>query len=194
MRYGNDIHLINTHMSRIGKKAITIPPGTEVVVSDSDVTVKAKGGILKRALHPAIVISVANGEVVVRPARQTRLARALWGTYAAHVRNMIDGLNKPFVKRLLVDGIGYKVDLSGKNLKLVVGFSHPIFVAIPDGLIISVDKNVITVSGADREQVGQFSASVRAVKKPEPYKGKGIRYENEVLRRKQGKKAASASA
>ena len=181
-------------MSRIGKKAIIIPPGTEVAVSDSDITVKAKGGTLKRQLHPAIVISVANGEASVAPARETRLARALWGTYAAHVRNMIEGVNKPFVKKLIVDGIGYKAEIGGKQLKLMVGFSHPVFIAIQDGLAVTVDKNIITVSGADLEQVGQFSASVRDVKKPEPYKGKGIRYENEVVRRKQGKKAATASA
>ena len=181
-------------MSRIGKRAIPIPSGTEVSVVDSNVTVKAKGGTLKRSIHPEIVISVSNGEVAVSPARETRLARALWGTYAAHVRNMIEGVNKPFVKKLLVEGIGYKAELAGKQLKLAVGFSHPILVAIPDGLTVAVDKNIVTVSGADREQVGQFSASVRAVKKPEPYKGKGIRYENEVVRRKQGKKAATAAA
>ena len=181
-------------MSRIGKRAIPIPSGTEVSVVDSNVTVKAKGGTLKRSIHPEIVISVSNGEVAVSPARETRLARALWGTYAAHVRNMIEGVNKPFVKKLLVEGIGYKAELAGKQLKLAVGFSHPILIAIPDGLTVAVDKNIITVSGADREQVGQFSASVRAVKKPEPYKGKGIRYENEVVRRKQGKKAATAAA
>ncbi|OGG74081.1 50S ribosomal protein L6 [Candidatus Kaiserbacteria bacterium RIFCSPLOWO2_01_FULL_54_20] len=181
-------------MSRIGKRAIPIPAGTEVSVADSRVTVKAKGGTLKRSIHPEIVISVSNGEVAVSPARETRLARALWGTYAAHVRNMIEGVNKPFVKKLLVEGIGYKAELAGKQLKLAVGFSHPILIAIPDGLTVAVDKNIITVSGADREQVGQFSASVRAVKKPEPYKGKGIRYENEVVRRKQGKKAATAAA
>lgn len=181
-------------MSRIGKRAISIPSGTEVVVSDSTVTVKAKGGTLKRPVHPEVVISVANGEVAVRPARETRLARALWGTYAAHVRNMIEGVNHPFVKKLLVEGIGYKAELAGKQLKLAIGFSHPVLIAIPDGLTVAVDKNIITVSGADKEQVGQFSASVRAVKKPEPYKGKGIRYEDETVRRKQGKKAATASA
>lgn len=181
-------------MSRIGKRAIAIPAGTEVVLSDSEVTVKGKGGTLKRSIHPAISISVANGEVAVTPARETRLARALWGTYAAHVRNMIAGVNQPFVKKLIVEGIGYKAELSGKQLKLVVGFSHPVLVAVPEGLSVAVDKNVITVSGADKESVGQFSATVRAVKKPEPYKGKGIRYEDETIRRKQGKKAAAAAA
>ena len=181
-------------MSRIGKRAIPIPLGTEVSVADASVTVKAKGGTLKRSIHPEIVISVSNGEVAVSPARETRLARALWGPYAAHVRNMIDGVNKPFVKKLLVEGIGYKADLAGKQLKLMVGFSHPILIAIPEGLTVAVDKNTVTVSGADKEQVGQFSATVRAVKKPEPYKGKGIRYEDEVIRRKQGKKAATAAA
>lgn len=181
-------------MSRIGKLPIQIPAGTEVSVAARELAVKGKGGTLKKMLHPAISITVQNGEVVVAPAQKSRLARALWGTYAAHVRNMIAGVNTPFVKKLQVEGIGFRAELSGKQLKLSVGFSHPVVVQIPEGIAATVDKNVITVSGADKEQVGEFAASVRAVKKPEPYKGKGIRYDNEVVRRKQGKKAATAAA
>jgi large subunit ribosomal protein L6 len=181
-------------MSRTGKLPIKIPAGTEVSVASGELTVKGKGGTLKRAMHPAIKIEVANGEAIVSQAQSTRLARALWGTYAAHVRNMVAGVNTPFQKRLDVQGIGYRAELSGKQLKLQVGFSHPVLMAIPEGITTTVEKNIISISGANKEQVGQFAASIRAVKKPEPYKGKGIRYEGEVVRQKQGKKAATASA
>jgi large subunit ribosomal protein L6 len=187
LKFGN-------HMSRIGKNPIKIPAGTDVSVSSGELTVKGKGGTLKRMVHPAVTITVANGEVTVTPAKDNRLARALWGTYAAHIRNMLAGVNTPFVKKLQVEGIGYRAELAGKQLKLQVGFSHPVLLTIPQGITTAVEKNIITVSGADKEQVGEFAASVRAIKKPEPYKGKGIRYEGEVVRQKQGKKAAAAAA
>jgi large subunit ribosomal protein L6 len=177
-------------MSRLGKRDIEIPAGTEVRVSPGEIAVKGKGGTLTRALHPSITIAVNGNAVSVQPANQSRIARALWGTYSSHMRNMIAGVNTPFVKRLQVEGIGYRVELSGKTLKLSVGFSHPVMVEIPEGLAVAVEKNIISVSGADKEKVGQFAAMVRAVKKPEPYKGKGIRYEGEVVRMKQGKKVA----
>jgi large subunit ribosomal protein L6 len=180
-------------MSRTGKLPIKIPAGTEVSVVSAEIIVKGKGGTLKRAMHPAVSVTVGNGEVVVAPHQTSRLARALWGTYAAHVRNMIAGVNTPFVKKLQVEGIGYRAEVTGKSIKLSVGFSHPVVIAIPEGLTVAVDKNMITVSGADKEQVGEFAATVRATKKPEPYKGKGIRYEGEVVRQKQGKKAAAAA-
>ena len=180
-------------MSRLGKKEIAIPAGTEVILTHGEVSVKGKGGTLTRALHPGITIAVNGAAVSVTPANSSRLAKALWGTYAAHMRNMIAGVNTPFVKKLQVEGIGYKAELSGKQIKLAVGFSHPVIVNIPAGLTVAVDKNMITVTGADKEQLGEFAASVRAIKKPEPYKGKGIRYEGEVVRMKQGKKAAAAA-
>ena len=180
-------------MSRLGKKVIIIPAGTEVSVVSSEITVKGKGGTLKKMVHPAVTITIDKSEITVTPKEKSRLGRALWGTYAAHVRNMIAGVNTPFVKKLQVEGIGFKAELSGKQLKLAVGFSHPVLVAIPQGITALVEKNIITVSGADKEQVGEFAASVRATKKPEPYKGKGIRYEGEVVRQKQGKKAAAAA-
>ena len=181
-------------MSRTGKLPIKIPAGTEVSAGSGELTVKGKGGTLKRPLHPYIAIKVENGEALVEPANGSRVARALWGTYAAHLRNMIAGVNTPFVKKLDVQGIGYRAELAGKQLKLQVGFSHPVLVAVPEGLTAVVEKNIITISGADKEAVGQFAASVRAIKKPEPYKGKGIRYEGEVVRMKQGKKAAGVAA
>ena len=181
-------------MSRIGKLPIKIPAGTDVSVVSSELIVKGKGGTLRRVIHPAVSVSIDGGTVTVSPAKNNRLARALWGTYAAHIRNMISGVTQPFTKKLQVEGIGYRAELAGKQLKLSVGFSHPALVVVPEGITVSVDKNSIAVSGADKEQVGQFAAQVRAVRKPEPYKGKGIRYEGEVIRMKQGKKAATASA
>lgn len=181
-------------MSRIGKRGIAIPAGTEVKVSADEVTVKGKGGTLTRALHSMVEVKTDGKEVTVAPRGNARLARALWGTYAAHVRNMISGVNTPFVKKLQIEGIGYKAEVQGKNLKLALGFSHPIVVAIPEGVAAKVEKNIVTIEGADKEKVGQFAASVRALRKPEPYKGKGIRYEGEVVREKAGKKAATASA
>lgn len=180
-------------MSRIGKNPIKIPAGTEVSVVSHEIVVKGKGGTLTRAMHPAVEVKVAQGEVTVSQKQESWLARALWGTYASHIRNMLAGVNAPFVKKLQVEGIGYRVELAGKQLKLQVGFSHPILINIPAGITAAVEKNIITVSGADKEQVGEFAAGVRAVRKPEPYKGKGIRYEGEVVRQKQGKKAAAAA-
>ncbi|HEY4487788.1 MAG TPA: 50S ribosomal protein L6, partial [Candidatus Paceibacterota bacterium] len=138
-------------------------------------------------------IKVENNTVVVEPAGRSRLAGALWGTYASHVRNMIQGVNQPFVKKLQVEGIGYRAEMAGKQVKLQVGFSHPVLVTIPDSLTVAIEKNIITITGPDKEKVGQFAADVRAIKKPEPYKGKGIRYEGEVIRMKQGKKAGAAA-
>ena len=181
-------------MSRIGKKEIMIPAGTEVSVKDAEIIVKGKGGTLKKAVHPAVVIKVEGAVAKVEPRDGSRLARALWGTYASHLQNMVAGVNTPFVKKLDVQGIGYRSELSGKNLKLTVGFSHPVMKEVPEGLTVVVEKNIITVTGADKEAVGQFAASVRAVKKPEPYKGKGIRYEGEVVRQKAGKKVAGAAS
>lgn len=179
-------------MSRVGKKEIQIPAGTEVKVSVAELSVKGKGGTLVRPMHPAIDIAVDGAVAKVTPKNNSRLARALWGTYAAHLRNMIAGVNTPFVKKLQIEGIGYRAELAGKQVKLSVGFSHPVFVDIPEGLTVAIDKNIITITGANKDVLGEFAATVRAVRKPEPYKGKGIRYEGEVIRMKQGKKAATA--
>jgi large subunit ribosomal protein L6 len=178
-------------MSRLGKKSIIIPSGTEVAVLEGELTVKGKGGTLKKPVHSGVAITVADGTVSVSPANSSRLAKALWGTYAAHVNNMLKGVNTPFVKKLEVQGIGYKVELQSKVLVFAVGFSHPVRMDIPEGVTAIVEKNVITLSGADKDVVGQFAAVVRAIKKPEPYKGKGIRYEGEVVRMKEGKKAGA---
>lgn len=175
-------------MSRIGKNPIAIPEKTEISVSEGVLTVKGPKGELVRSMHPEVSATIADGEVTITPASTSLLATALWGTYASHVRNMIHGVNTPFEKKLVLEGVGYRVELSGTTLKLSVGFSHPVSMEVPEGLTVTVEKNVITIAGADKEQVGQFAATLRAVRKPEPYKGKGIRYEDEVVKRKQGKK------
>ncbi|PIR86539.1 50S ribosomal protein L6 [Candidatus Kaiserbacteria bacterium CG10_big_fil_rev_8_21_14_0_10_43_70] len=178
-------------MSRIGKTPIKIPEETEVSVSDGIVAVSGKGGELKKKVHSSITVSVNDGQVVVAPADDSRLAFSLWGTFASHIRNMVIGVNEPFVKKLVLEGVGYKVDVSGDKLVLNVGFSHPVEIIIPTGITVSVVKNEITISGIDKEAVGQFAAHVRSKKKPEPYKGKGIRYDAEIVRRKQGKRSVT---
>jgi|SRR3989338_2536257 len=178
-------------MSRIGKQPITLPEKTECAVLGNVVTVKGPNGELSRVFRGSDVEILCDGrEVRVLPRRDSIQVRALWGTYAAHIRNMVKGVNTEFVKKLLIEGIGYRAEVSGNTLSLAVGFSHPVKIAIPKGITVVVDKTGIAIKGNDKEVVGGFAAYVRSVKKPEPYKGKGIRYEHEVVRRKQGKKAA----
>lgn len=178
-------------MSRIGKQPIVIPAGVEVSITDNVISVKGKGGELKKNLHDDVSIVVEGDAVVVTPKNESRAAQALWGTFSSHMKNMISGVTTPFEKKLLVEGVGFKVDLSGSKLVLNVGFSHPVEMIVPEGLDVSVEKNEVTIKGANKEVVGQFAADVRATKKPEPYKGKGIRYHDEVIRRKEGKRATA---
>lgn len=176
-------------MSRIAKKPITIPEKTEVSYSGGTFSVKGSLGEIKKQFRPEIDIKIENGLVTLTPKSKSIETGSLIGTYASHIRNMLAGVNKAYEKKLIVEGIGYKSDVKGKDLNLAVGFSHPVKVTIPDGLKVTSEKNTITISGIDPEVVGQFAASVRSIKKPEPYKGKGIRYSDEVIRRKQGKKS-----
>ncbi len=176
-------------MSRIGKKIIEIPAKTEVTVVSGTVTVKGPLGTLSKVVRPSVVVSVAENVVTLTPENHELGNLSLWGTYSSHIQNMIAGVNKPFEKKLVVEGIGFKSEVKATDLHLALGFSHPVKVAIPAGLKVTAEKNLITISGIDSEVVGQFAASVRALKKPEPYKGKGIRYQDEVIRRKQGKKS-----
>ncbi len=175
-------------MSRIGKKVIAIPTGTEVKLSSNGISVKGPLGTLEKKFKGDIEITIGPTEVTLVPKRITLENKALWGTYASHIMNMISGVSTPFVKKLIVEGIGYKSEVKGSNLVLALGFSHPVSVPIPTGLKVTAEKNIITVTGNDKEMVGEFVAKVRSLKKPEPYKGKGIRYEGEVVKRKQGKK------
>ena len=176
-------------MSRIGKNAITIPDKTTVAVADGVLTVTGPLGELSKSVHSSVVVEVAGSEVTVTPVHTSKLARSLWGTFASHIRNMIAGVNTHYEKKLELQGVGYRVELQGTTLKFSVGFSHPVIVEVPAEVTVVVEKNTITVSGIDKEKVGQFAANIRAIKKPEPYKGKGIRYVGEHVRQKQGKKA-----
>lgn len=175
-------------MSRIGKKGIDIPEKTEVSVSGGVISVKGPKGSLERSFQSEISIAVNDKKVSLIPVKESNLAKALWGTYASHIKNMIKGVNSGFEKKLILEGVGYKSQVSGSKLVLALGFSHPVEMEIPKGLDVKAEKNVLTFSGIDKELVGSFSAKIRAMKKPEPYKGKGFRYFDEVIRRKQGKK------
>ena len=178
-------------MSRIGKQTIIIPDKTEVSLSGTIFSVKGPKGALSRNLPGDIKININEKEITLSPKDpENNFLNALWGTYAAHIKNMIAGVNEGYSKKLILEGIGFKSEVSGKNLNLALGFSHPVKVPIPEGLTVTAEKNLITINGIDKELVGQFAAGVRAMRKPEPYKGKGFRYEGEVIRRKQGKKAA----
>lgn len=177
-------------MSRIGKKIIAIPAGTEVTLTSGVLTVKGPQGTLSKNFKNDIEVTIEGGNVTLVPKTMSLENRALWGTYASHVMNMVAGVTTPFVKKLILEGIGYKSEVKGTNLVLALGFSHAVNIPIPATLKVTAEKNVITVTGIDKEVVGEFTANIRSLKKPEPYKGKGMRYEGEVIKRKQGKKTA----
>jgi len=176
-------------MSRLAKKPISVPAKVTVTAVDGTLTVKGAKETLARAIHPFIDITVGTEGVQVSQKNNTKLAKALTGTFAAHIRAMISGVETPFKKTLELNGVGYKVEQKGKDLVFSVGFSHQVTLTVPEGLTATVAKNVITVEGADKQKVGQFAAEIRAVKPPEPYLGKGIKYSDETILRKQGKKA-----
>ena len=177
-------------MSRLAKRPIALPPKAEVSVAAGTVQVKGPKGTLTRPMHRLIGIEVGADGVQVTQKAETLEARAALGTYASHIRNMLTGVTEGFTKKLIVEGVGFKWEVQGKTVNLALGFSHPVKMPIPEGLTVTADKGTLTIVGFDKELVGQFAANIRALKKPEPYKGKGIRYEGEVIRRKQGKKAA----
>ena len=177
-------------MSRIGKQIITIPSSVTVTVNNGLVSVKGPKGEVTRTFPAAVTITVADGTVtasVQNPDEKSE--RSLWGTSGAHLKNMVKGVTEGFTKDLEINGVGYRVAMQGKDLKLEVGYSHPVIFPIPDGIVATVEKNQIHLSGFDREAVGNIAAKLRAVKKPEPYKGKGIKYTTETIRRKAGKTA-----
>ena len=177
-------------MSRLGKKTIAIPAGADVTIDGATVTVKGAHGELSRTFSDKMTVSIEDGGITVTPQKETNVEqRALWGTTASHLMNMVNGVTTPFEKKLIIEGVGFKSEVKGKTLVMSLGFSHDVEMDIPEGLTVTAEKNVVTISGINKEVVGQFAADVRSKKKPEPYKGKGIRYEDEVIRRKQGKKA-----
>ncbi len=175
-------------MSRLAKKPIVVGKA-DVSVSGDTLTVKGPKATLTKQVHPSILITVDTDSVLVSSKDRSRLAKALTGTYASHVRNMIQGVQTPYIKKLILEGVGFRVEIKGTQLVLTVGFSHLVMLDIPEDVATKVEKNIITLESSNKESVGQFAANIRRVKPPEPYLGKGIHYEGEVIRRKQGKKA-----
>ncbi|HEY4501393.1 MAG TPA: 50S ribosomal protein L6 [Candidatus Paceibacterota bacterium] len=175
-------------MSRLAKKPISVGKAS-VSVADGTLTVKGAKGTLIKRVHPSVDIVVGADGVMITPKDRSRLAKALTGTFASHVKNMIQGVETPYAKKLILEGVGYKMEVKGKEIVLTVGFSHTVSLPIPENVSAKAEKNVITLESANKESVGQFAANIRRVKPPEPYLGKGIHYDGEVIRRKQGKKA-----
>lgn len=180
-------------MSRIGRNPIVIPKGVTVTLDGQRLSVRGPKGELSRTLPSGFSVRVEDGAAVVVPPEHAARVPALWGLTRALVANMVVGTHGGFEKRLVIEGVGYRAEVQGHDIVLAIGFSHPVRLTPPDGIAVSVIKNVITVSGTDRELVGQVAARIRALKPPEPYKGKGIRYEGEVVRRKAGKKAVAST-
>lgn len=180
-------------MSRIGKKHITVPAGVTVSMNNGIVTVKGKNGELKAQLHPDVGVEIKGSDVSITRKTEERMNRAIHGTTRANVANMVKGVAEGFSKKLELVGVGYKAEMKGKNLALALGFSHPIMFRAPETIKIETPTQTnITITGFDKQLVGLVAAKIRSFKLPEPYKGKGVKYEGEVIRRKAGKTAASA--
>jgi len=181
-------------MSRIGKQPIPLPAGVSVHVEGRTVTVTGPRGTLTRTVRPEVFVAVDGAVMNVAPISGSRKTPAYWGLTRALLAAMVEGVAKGFSKKLEIEGVGYRAIMDGPNLQFAVGFSHPVRCEAPSGITFAVEKNAITVSGADKELVGDVAARIRRIRPPEPYKGKGIRYAGEVIRRKAGKKAAAAGA
>lgn len=186
-------------MSRIGKQPIEVPSDVQVEVGSDFIAVKGPKGEIKRQLHGKISVSREGNLISVSPKDGSKETRALWGTFRSLIGSMVKGAREGFEKTLVYEGIGFKSEVKsdssaggGKVLEMSVGFTHPVRVPAPRGIDFKVEKNQIVVAGADKELVGQVAANIRKVKPPEPYKGKGIRYKDEVILRKAGKKAVAA--
>lgn len=183
-------------MSRIGKKPVDILDGVTVEVEKPrTVLVKGPKGTLSFAYEREIAVSVnaEKKEVLVTVARASKRSPALWGTTTRIIENMIIGVKEGFQKQLELNGVGYRMVMKGKSLDLALGFSHPVIVEIPTGIDVKIEGSIMTIAGIDKREVGQFSANIRALKPVEPYKGKGFRYTDEIVRRKEGKKAGSGA-
>lgn len=183
-------------MSRIGKNPIAIPQGVEVSIKDGTITVKGPKGTLKFTPHGRMHVKVEGEKVIVERKSDEILDRSLHGLTRTLIFNMVEGVTKGFSKQLEISGVGYRVQPQGKNLQFALGFSHPIDFPAPEGIVFSIDKekkNILTVTGIDKRLVGQTASEIRALRKPEPYKGKGIHYVGELIRRKAGKAAMAAA-
>lgn len=174
-------------MSRIGKQPIPLPPGVTTTVTGQALHVTGPRGELDYTIHPAIAVAVADRVITCTVKRGGKNASALWGTTRARIANLVHGVSLGFRTQLELHGVGYRAALKGKNLELSLGFSHPVAIPAPAGITFSVEKEVITIEGTDTVQVGQVAANIRSMRKPEPYKGKGVRYVGEKVRRKVGK-------
>ena len=182
-------------MSRIGKSPIPVPSGVTVEKVAGGVRVKGPKGTLSERLPEMISVEVRDGEVILERPNDEKRTRAFHGLARALVANMVRGVVEPFAKELEIQGVGYRAEVSGGKINMLLGFSHPVEIPVPDGLSVSVDRNVIVrIEGIDRQRVGQFAADLRGLRPPEPYKGKGIRYVGEIVRRKAGKAAAGTGA
>ena len=176
-------------MSRIGKHPVVIPSGVEVTIANNVLTAKGGKGMLNVALHEAVRVSQEDGTVVVAPRDDSTRARTMWGTMRSLVNNAVIGASEGFSRRLEIIGVGYRAAVQGKVLTLQLGYSHDVVFQVPEDIDIRCERpTMIEVSGADKQRVGQVASEIRAYRKPEPYKGKGIRYEGEYVRRKEGKK------
>ncbi len=174
-------------MSRIGRRPVSIPSGVSVSAADGELRVKGPKGSLAERLPETIRAEVAEGEVRLTRGDDRKTTRALHGLARALVANMVTGVTEGFVRELEIHGVGYRAEVTGSKLRLALGFSHPVEMAVPEGLLVAVRENRIRIEGTSRESVGQFAANVRRIRPPEPYKGKGIRYTGERVRRKVGK-------
>ncbi|MDP3899499.1 MAG: 50S ribosomal protein L6 [bacterium] len=187
-------------MSRLGKLPIILPAGVELKIQDSIIIVKGPKGELQQKPHKAIKVEVKDtqsGQQQVELSiadKKEKKASALWGLYRQLVNNMVLGVSEGFAKKLEINGVGYRASVAGDVLTLIVGYSHPVDYKLPAGISAKVEKNVITIEGIDKQMVGEVSSQIRKVRKPEPYKGKGIKYVDEVIRRKAGKTAGSTSS
>ena len=176
-------------MSRIGKKPVAVPSGVTASVDGQTVKVKGPKGQLQFIVHDDVEVKFENGQVKVAPRSETKRARSLYGTARAQIANLVEGVTKGFEKKLEITGVGYRAAMQGKNLQLALGYSHDVVYAIPEGITITVPKPTeITIVGTDAQRVGQVAAEIRAYRPPEPYKGKGVRYADEFIFRKEGKK------
>ena len=176
-------------MSRVGKHPVAVPNGVEVQLSGQMLRAKGGLGTLHLVVSNEVTASIADGTVTIAPRNDTKRARAMWGTTRALVNNMVTGVSRGFSVNLEINGVGYRAAVQGNTLNLQLGYSHEIAYPIPDGVRITCERpTAITVSGADRQRVGQIAAEIRAYRPPEPYKGKGIKYATETVRRKEGKK------
>jgi len=175
-------------MSRIGKKPVAVPSGITANVEGQTVKIKGPKGALQVVLHDDVAVKLDGGEIKVDPRFETKRARSQWGTSRTLIANLIAGVTKGFEQRLEINGVGYRASVQGKNLQIALGYSHDIVYPIPEGITIATPRPVeIVISGSDRQKVGQVAAEIRDLRPPEPYKGKGVRYEGEVVRKKLGK-------